>query len=106
MAGLGGETGPVGCSAQPNPHRDGTDVSVWGESVSGVGATGICAPSAALRTNPSFLPATAVTSQDGSTRRDDHCQDALERGGTSRLCAQRASHDVSGTDPLVHSTIG
>lgn len=60
VADPGGETEPVGCGTQPYPHWDGSHVSLWGESVSGIGTMGICAPSVVPRTNPSFSPATGV----------------------------------------------
>src|SRR6266704_1279445 len=64
----------------------------------------VCAPSVASWTNPSVSPATGVTCQDRPTRRDDHCQSALEWRGKGWLCAKRASHDVSRSGPLAYPT--
>jgi len=104
LAALGGKTEPVGCGTQSDPHWDGSHISVWGESVSRVGTTGICPAPVASRTNPSVSPTTRVTGQDGPAWRHDHCQSPFERGGTGRLCAKRADSDVPGTGTLAHPT--
>src|SRR5258708_5320699 len=106
LADLERETEPTGCSTQPDSHRDGSHLPLWGESLSRVGAARLCAASLTSRTNSSLSSATGVTSQDRPARRDDHCQGVVEWGGTHRLCTRRAGGDLSGTGALAYATRG
>ena len=90
VAGVAGETDPAGRCPWPDPDRDGSDLPLWRESLSGTGTAWVSTVFLASRANASVSSATRLTRQDGPARCDDDRPRALERGSTGWLYPERS----------------